>query len=409
MTMDDATEVIARYESGDLNASAVIDEFRAAVVRGEDGDPAEVRDRLLTLVHEGEYGVRSTAAALLATFAEEHPSSVAAVASSLSAPLDDDFPIPERTLAALDHVAQHDPGSAVPVVDDVTSFLDDDEEQIRQRAADVLAHIARERPEVLRPHVEALSQLLRTPTIDDGANRGTYAISTSRGDRPGRANPADEEVALLREQGAGVGVRIHSTTRDSVGVALSAVAAADPDAVADVLPDLREAIRDGDTSIRRSIFDVFSSLADSDPAMLEPVVGDIVTVLQDERDAATRTIGVHVLATLVGDGFDVVDHVKPAIPTLVSDLRADDPSTRVGAATLLSYVAERDPAPVMASIDPLVEALHDDEPAVRISAVWALAALPRSAAREHLADAAESDPHPEVRALASDRLGEGTR
>jgi len=408
-------EILRNVSSGAINydvASLVVTELVA--------DDAERAERIAVefepyLDHETR-AVRTTALRAGVVLAEQHPTAV----ESLVAPLrdivrtEDDLIYRKTALEALSHVTDSYLDEIVPVVPTVGGLLDDD--AYRDYALDLLLTVSAERPEAVTDTMPELFAVLEDnlggETLLDDEFLSVADSRIRSGDPRDRHlagnRPREELDDLIDEmEGARFQQDIMGMEQTvEAAMILTTVADRDPETVADNIDPVIVFLKsDGPASVRALMLDLLRAVAEWRPDTHPDaeLVAELGQVLETSADSLVQGRAALVLA-LAGDARtdSVVETVRPRLPVLIDLLDADEPEARHAAAILLSFLAERDPDPVMAAKDPLLGLLEDDQVFVRGSAIWTLKYLGGDDVLSAVETVAASDPDEEVQRLASE-------
>lgn len=102
--------------------------------------------------------------------------------------------------------------------------------------------------------------------------------------------------------------------------------------------------------------------------------------------------------------YDVSTHrtdiLKPYVDAIAALLVADDSKVRINASGVLARIAREHPERVFDHTETLVTSLDDVDPGVRENVCWGLGQIGASAAKEQLAELAQSDENTDVRRRA---------
>jgi len=193
----------------------------------------------------------------------------------------------------------------------------------------------------------------------------------------------------------GVESAVHEASRWHVVSALSSIAEDRPWLFDPHLDQLGVLLRDDDQMVRKSAIELFGTLGDSDSAVLEGVVDDLVAAA-DDPNAKVRQRAVRALSPLHARQEEVVG---VAIDAHLSDLESDEWRDTVTALHELKRLSERYPSRVTDGLDIVVDNLEHQKWSIRSGAVSVLGTLgsERSdAVRPLIArDATESGSSPE--------------
>lgn len=195
---------------------------------------------------------------------------------------DDNAPIAQRAIAALDAVAESDPAALDGRLSDLAAALDTDIVDVQLTGADLLGRLVVERPDLVAPHTRTLIRAIRDTEpdpeirdfgdlVDDPVTRQTIA-EHERGERKRRV----------------------SARRTLVNVVV-AVTEQEPRSVLDAVDDLVTLLDDVDPSVAGGAVDALGELAAVDPDAVAPVSDRLLGCLDHDRTVvrarAIRALG----------------------------------------------------------------------------------------------------------------------
>lgn len=227
--------------------------------------------------------VRQRGARVCATLAEDDPESVRPLVDDLGAALCDDNPgVAQTAASALQEVASADPAAVVGVVDQAATLAESDLGGLRVAGAQLLVTIARERPADCRPAVEPLLDSLGRPPRDAADESLAACVDDSVTQRTIADHEQEEQryETLARQLFANVLVSVADARPESMVSHVEAVA---------VLTD------DEDPVVCGAALDGLAAVARERPAAVRPVAGSVLGCLDAEaptlRARAIRTLG----------------------------------------------------------------------------------------------------------------------
>ena len=348
----------------------------AGIVAGDDTE-ASVDDR------------RSAASTIVTLALEGHIHTSTAV-STLATGLDD--PASEAVaLHALATIAEERPRAVDPVLDAVSRRLTDEPVLIRRHASRIVAERANSDPAAVTGLVSRLVEAVIAAGRSDAPDAGRPSHRL----HPGRRTVADGRVG-----------------RRAAAV-LGEVARIEPESVAPELDRLEPVIDPNsaqDPRLRERVTAIVRRVATASPAASIELLPSLVELLEAENvPVPARAGGAAALAALAETRLErTTDQARAAIPALESLLTDEDPSVRARAGSLLSYIAQRHPEATAPLTRPLIDRLDDEPVSVRASTVWTLGYIGTEPALDALRAVANTDPDPDLRALATDRLHAAT-
>lgn len=253
------------------------------------------------------------------------------------------------------YVASDDPSRVEPYSDELVEALEDDYRIAAEWASVVLKQIGRESPEAVVPGIPGLIQLLKEDPPSRG-HRAAKALATVLDHSPEsfvehtddlidalleRDDPSpypddpseleEEEREQMVQTIAQRRKQIQADVQRALGVrelaahALVEVAKEDPDTLAAEIDRLGPALSMRPPLARSAVLDAIGHVATDDPAAVEPVLDDVLAVLEDDAEPvqahAVRTVGyaeateaVEPLRDLAGD-----DEVDEELAGLAAD------------------------------------------------------------------------------------------
>lgn len=352
--------------------------------------------------------VRSTAVLLVAAVARVDASAVRPLIPTLVDLLGDEYvPVQHDTLTALADIAEAHPENedirtAVPRL---KSLLTNEYVHVREGAVKITAAVASVDPEAvvhLAPALLAIVERYSTETINE---LGTAAAESFEADRTVMTDDGESRRAAGELQDEMQRSRLRTEViRETAAEALIPIAEEDPASIAAAAPRLFDVLQyDPIVVTRTAVLAVLRAIADTRPTAIVDGV-DVLTdpLCEDEfptlQGAAARTLAV----TADMHPKTVADIVAPDVEYVADLLAVSDVAVRGAAAALLAYVAEHRPDEVRRVRPALTEALDDEHPSVRGSAVWALQFVDDETTRTALREIVEDDPDPAIRELASE-------
>lgn len=324
----------------------------------------------------------------LAEFATEHPSHARQATAVLEQAMDDPA-LETPALRALAAIAADTPAAVAPVLGSIGDRLGTCPPPARAVGIRILRTLAETDPTALAPAVPGLVDSV----VAAGGPGGAVDL------------PDHERTRRYEERAAG-----EHLAREAAAI-LETLGEAAPEQVAPETDRLATVLDPGDNwdrTVARRVLAVLEAVAADAPAEAAGTIEPLVGLVGSERvPLARQGDAIRTLTLLADTHFDAVTtSARRVIPALGDLLSAPDPAVRVGAASLLSYVAEAYPDAVAPLMDVLVDRLSDDESAVRAGVVWTLRYVGTARALDALEDVAASDPDSEVRTLAAERLDE---
>lgn len=363
----------------------------------------------------------------LGTIAASAPGRVEQVLAEITALVTDpvaDRPVDDRfeAVRVLGHFAMEQPDHATRAVSALETALG--EPTVETPALRALAAVAAEAPAAVDPALDAVGRRLTGESIP--ARRSALRVLEARADDdPAAIAGYSERLVDAVCTTSGLEVDDHELPhhrrsrsyensldelrfRQRSAAVLDEIASAEPaslDGDLDRLVGVLDSGKGRNRNLDEQVVGIVAAVAEGEPALGIGVVDELVAVVDDgDSPAPLRAEAARTLATLADHSPGVtIPRTSQAVPSLGSLLEHEDPTVRANAVVLLSYVAQHSPDDVASLTDALVDRLADEQVTTRAGAVWTLSYLDTGRSRVALREVADTDPHPEVRALAEER------
>ncbi|MFU8868942.1 HEAT repeat domain-containing protein [Natronococcus sp.] len=360
--------------------------LRDAAVADPEGVALEDAVELLVL---GDPETRRLAMACLEDTLEARPGASAAAVTAFERLLEDDDPHVRRR-AALSAGAAIENGAEpfAPLVPTLEPIAADPAEPGRDAAVRALSALALECPDAMTDAVDPLLDACHARIVSDTASHET--------DRP-RDDGAPSAVGPERDR--------RTATRVQATAALTRIAAERPGAAVDRVERVAALLEDDHHLVRAGACEVLESLAEWDPAAVEPFVPALVDRLESDTDHPVPWRAADAL-NAVGEEYPVRvgEELRDALRKLAAFLDRRDPGIRGIGVGLLAYVAQADPEAVEDTVPRVRELLEDDHAPVRANAALTLGLADREEAVDALESLAADDPDGAVRDAAARAL-----
>lgn len=292
-------------------------------------------------------------------------------------------------LLALAGLAATDPTAALAAVPQVTAGLTDADPAVGAEALAVLSSVASEYPEEVTSAAAEVVEYLSVATPAELRTDAVRIVAAIADPNPGAVVDAVPRLAALLEE--------DTTVDGTILAALYHVAAASPDAVAPVVPQLTEHIETGEGSRLLAAFGVLGMIAKEYPH----VAAETIPAVRASLDAGHPKVRANAAGLLADLAAEYPERVLPAVPRVIELLDDADEHARYNATSILARVAESHPAAVEPATDLLLDALDEEFSYARSNACWALGSLDATEALDRLREVERDDPHEEVRRAAS--------
>ncbi|NKE36103.1 HEAT repeat domain-containing protein [Natronococcus sp. JC468] len=337
----------------------------------------------------GDPETRRLAMACLETALEARPEATDAAVTAFERLLaDDDAHVRRRAaLSAGAAIQGTDAASFEGLVPALEPIGDDPAEPGRDAAIRALAAIALERPESATGATDPLLEVCHARVVP--AEPAADAL-------PGAPSPVGPE----RDR--------RSATRVQAVAGLTRIAAERPAVLVDGAERVAALLEDDHHLVRSGACEVLESLAERDPAAVEPFVPALVDRLVSDTDHPVPWRAADAL-NAVGGAYPerVGTALEPAVDDVGALLERRDPGIRGVGIGLLNYVAQVDPASVEGLLPCVRELLASNHAPVRANAALTLGLAGCEGAVDDLESLAADDPDGAVRdaaARALDRL-----
>lgn len=384
----DASEIIGTLDDDAVDQQTVARAL-LALCESDQNAPALAVSELESRLDADETVATSKATYLLGVVATEYPRDARAVASSLIELIQNATVVTPNAFRALAAIATAEPSVAVDAVSAIRPHLTDEPLPIRGSALAIVDTAADADPEAVESIVPVLMDVVTEESSPPSSPARTAVPWHVQSQLKGEAIDAE-------------------TVRQYAMSALHTVAEHDCRAVTSELPALGPVVNSESVAnpyLREQVLDLLWTVARNDADAVVPLVDALTAVVDDSEELLElRAKAARTLALLADSRFDTVTATATStIPSLGDLLEADDPRVCAAAAGLLSYLAEQDPVAARSETPRLVSLL-DGERHLRASAVWALEPIDTAEASDALKRVVETDPSPELRALAADFL-----
>lgn len=242
-------------------------------------DPSAVDlDEALSLLDDEHPTARSIAMRAVAAVAADDPSRLAPHVDVLREGLQDSSLVAKTAAAgAYGHVAEYDTDLVADDPGVVIDLFDQNPPLLRYRAAMALRPVLIEDPEALAPHVEELIDVLV-----DGPR-----VSLPDPDDPEVPDDMRETVRSVAENRSEEFDKDKSRSQGVLELAANAVvevAECAPEAVADHVETLAEALDSQRPIVRTPVVDAIGTVAEHDSDAAAPVVDDLRALLDDDAE-----------------------------------------------------------------------------------------------------------------------------
>lgn len=391
-----ADEVDALITALDVDEKSVRRSAAIALARVSGESPELLAGRTEALcphLQREDPQVRGMVARAVADLAAVSPADAVPAASYLPACLDIDYDVTETTaLAAVVRIVREDPAAGLELVPALRAVVDGDSnaEEATSKALLALVHVLPEDPSAVSPVVPTALDLLVTVSAD---GRPVEDVPEALGEFA----EAEYEESIIQRASA----------RKLAGILLARLAEERPDAVTSYVDDLASHLTDEDVLVRKAVVDALRAVAAERPSAMGATLPHLVEALARENDEA---IAGRVAQTLGLASVEFPERLAAESERLVTPaenlLDSETPDVRVGAAGLLAALAEIDPRKAEPAIPALQGGLDDESDAVRGQVIWALRNVGAVSASEDLRRVSETDPNPDLRALANETLAD---
>lgn len=264
-------------------------------------DPEAVDLETIVALFDAEQGqVRNVALRCVRFVAIDDPGRVAAISEHVVERLDDEFAVAGSTAAAvLARIAPEHPDAVRPAVPALVGKLDEHPPQTGYRAARALTPLLEDDPAEFVSEADVLFDVLVDPPevwapeseeLQDLPRKKRESITNLLASRRDEITTDEARARVIREFAA------H---------ALVEVTALDPDAIADRLEELTPALAREPPLARAATIDVVANVAREESAAAAPVIEALIDRLEDDADV----VRIHAVRAL---GFaEATDAVEP--------------------------------------------------------------------------------------------------
>lgn len=324
---------------------------------GSNPNTADI-DELVELVHSDDEKAQMHALTALGRLIPDRLEDIVSIRPVLTDQLDSDAVLTRfGALSCLAMIAEHDPESALPVVDEVIPLLDPSSDGgILEEGIRFVAAIAEEYPVAVRDAVSNLVVLLQE-------------------------GPPEEQKAVQ---------------------ALVDIAKAEPEAVACEISDLITYIRDESAGHRAGAIAVFGYVAKERPEAAETTI----PVMSDLLDASTNRVRANAVGVLADLAEAYPEKFLADLDRIIDLVGDDDEYAQQNAIYVLAKIAERYPSEVEPATEALIDALDAGSEDTRITACRALGYAGATSAVESLEQCRDEDPSIDVQQVAGWALGQ---
>ncbi|PCR92204.1 HEAT repeat domain-containing protein [Natrinema ejinorense] len=247
-------------------------------------------DAVVALFDAERGHVRNVALRCALFVAVDDPDRVAAISERVIERLEDEFPVARSTAAAvLATIANEHPEAVRPGLPALVDTLDQHPPRTGYRAARALGPVLEAEPAGFVPEADALLDVLADPPTVWAPGPSELAEFPA-GKRDSVADCLEsrrDEIETDRARARGI--------REFTAHALVEVTARAPEAVADRLEEFVPALSNEPPLARAATIDAIANVARADPAAAEPTIDAVIDRLEDEaeyvRAHAVRALG----------------------------------------------------------------------------------------------------------------------
>lgn len=254
--------------------------------------PRRVTDavpRLAALLESDRTLLRSKALATMANVADQRPEALVPHVDTIVESLYDESSTVHRpTTRSLRAVAAVEPSAVTSAVPRLGALLDSNVESTRSHAAGVLKYVADEDPDAVYPVVEQLLDL-----VEDSYDRQTditYDPTLSSTD----AGPAEQMRGFRALTEDPEGRSSNAAARETAVETIAALADEDPAKAADALDAhlrrLFDRLDDHDRTVRATVAEIITSVAETEPAAVRPFEDELIDVLDDPTRVSKNAV-----------------------------------------------------------------------------------------------------------------------
>lgn len=221
----------------------------------------------------------------------------------------DDPAIRAKTTKIIAQLAQDDPERVRPIVDDLQEYVGDSNSEVRKNVTIALAAVAEEFPGTVRPLLGDLCD-----RFDDDQDK---VHSTAIAAVAGIADEYPEDVRPFVESIRTYLTNDHKLVRQNATLVMERVLPEYPELSERFIEDLRPGLTDPSERVRVNTVSVFFVIARTRPKVLLPLVSDLIDCLNDD-DYRVRSRVPLVLAILAYE-YNAPNEIAQEIHPLLED------------------------------------------------------------------------------------------